>query len=227
VASVNVTVAPVALAASTVSAVAVPLGGVEVTAYPVPVGEFTKVSVSEPVIGAAVKVNELPALLRPATGMSLMAYVVLAPNAYDRADRVSPGLATFTGFDVTGVESVDVVTAKVSVPVVPGALAVKSTSTLLVALMLHDLPSSMVSPEGAVEPAPAAPAVPAWPHEVEMSATFVGAEPKASDDVMVIESSALPTSAVAGMMATSKFVDPPGVTVPGEADTLAGGVPML
>ena len=94
--------------------------------------------VSEPVVGAAVKVREVPPLLRLATGTSLIVYVVFAPNWYSAADNVGPELPTVTVLEVPGAPLPDAVTEKVNEPVLTGATAVKSTSTLVPLFRVQD-----------------------------------------------------------------------------------------
>jgi hypothetical protein len=64
---VRVTVAPLAEAFVTVSALAVPPEGVTVTEYPAPVPLFTKAIFSVPWVAAAVSVRLVPAAVRLAT----------------------------------------------------------------------------------------------------------------------------------------------------------------
>jgi hypothetical protein len=49
-----------------------------------------------------VKVSEPPSLVRPATGASPIVYVVFAPNAYEAAVRMGPGVVTVTPFVCDG-----------------------------------------------------------------------------------------------------------------------------
>jgi hypothetical protein len=70
----------------------------------------------------------------------------LAPKAYVAAVRTGPAAVTVTVLDVAGDEFLDVVTAKLKVPVETGASAVKSTSALLPLLRLHEAFRSTVIP---------------------------------------------------------------------------------
>jgi hypothetical protein len=225
---VKVTVGPAAAALTTLSAVAVPLAGVTSTEYPL--AAFKNVIVSEPVVGAAVKPSEVPPLLRLATGTSSIVYVVFAPNWYSAADNVGPELPTVTVLEVPGAPLPDAVTEKVNEPVLTGARAVKSTSTLVPLLRVQDALRKMVTPVAVDEPAPPAPAVPAWIHEPPTMSILVGDPPRLSEGVTVTEPSALPATVVPAVKLTEKSVEALLATLLGEATTLATapeGEPMV
>ena len=70
----------------------------------------------------------------------------MAPKAYVAAVRTGPAAVTVTVFDVAGEEFLEVVTAKLKVPVAAGALARKATSASVPPLRLHEPLRSIVIP---------------------------------------------------------------------------------
>ena len=70
----------------------------------------------------------------------------MAPKAYAAAVRTGPALVAVILVDVAGDEFLEVVTAKLKVPVEVGALALKSTSAMVPLLRPHEDWRSMVNP---------------------------------------------------------------------------------
>jgi hypothetical protein len=136
---------------------------------------------------------------------------------------VTPAEPTEIELETAGVAFADVVTLKVNVPEAKGAAALKSTSTVLPALIVQLLASSTERPVTETDPAPPAPAVPDWMQllpERSSRSTLVGAEAKAAEGVIVTEPSELPDSDVGDVNLTLKLVVAPWPTEAGVTLTL-------
>jgi hypothetical protein len=212
----------VATALLTGSAVAAPPEGATVTVYPA--APFRNVIVPAPTVAVAESDRLVLELARPVTIASLIVKTVLAPKADDVAVRTGKVAVTRTVLDVPGNGLLEVVTAKVNVPVEAGALAWKSTCTVSPALRVQELSRSMVTKEALEAP----PSLPDWRHEPpSISAISMGADPSAVEGATETQPELVPARDAETVKETSKPVDAFCLTPPGEALTLTTDEPML
>ena len=150
----------------------------------------------------------------------------MAPEAYEAAVKTGPAGVTVMVSDVPGDEFLDVVTAKVKLPVEAGALAVKSTCAAVPWAREHVLCRSTVIPVALYPP----PLVPAWTHELPTRAMLDGVDPRDVDGATLTQSELPPASAVPTVKLTSNPVDALVLTPLGEAVTpvtAPDGEPMV